>query len=223
MHAFLFLRSNTQLLPFPSPPSFTPRRLLARSDETRPADLFGFSVSNKEQKKILADIESGSQKFGRKFLTRQPSKRATYQHTSNNNDASAITNEDAITPVAVPVGTASDPLPPPEPTQEDRRGRKSTSSNRPRIGKRTSSMKRAYNYFFGGVDPKTQQPPSPTSPVTSPVNAEATTTPAKDDANVAAAAGVQTPPDTPAQATHNGENGIRLVRDDNAEDSGAGK
>ena len=70
----------------------------------------------------------------------------------------------------------------PEPEEEDRKGRKSTSSNRPKLLKRSSSMKRAYNYFFGGPSPA---PPSPTTP-TDASNTEASR------------AAPDTPPKTPA-------------------------
>lgn len=132
--------------------------------------------SAKEQKQILADINAGSQKIGRKLLAKPPGhKRAKSSET--------------ITPVTVLS---------PEPEQEDRRGRKSTSSNRPKLPKRTNSMRRAYNYFFGGSQPA---PPSPTSPVT----AATAQSPKKDGEheheheNVSRDAGLDTPPKTPAQ------------------------
>jgi hypothetical protein len=131
------------------------------------------SVPNKEQKQILADINAGSQKFGRKLLSRQPSHR---RDKSN----------ETITPVTVL----------PEQQQEDRRGRKSTNSTRPKLPKRNSSMRRAYNYFFGGV-PQPEQPPSPTSPVVTEAHAEAVRSPKDDDRSVRNV-GVDTPPQTPA-------------------------
>lgn len=132
------------------------------------------SVSNKEQKQILADINAGSQKFGRKLLSRNPS------HRRDRGD-------ETITPVTVL----------PEQQQEERRGRKSTNSTRPKLPKRTSSMRRAYNYFFGGV-PHPEQPPSPTSPVVTEANAEAVRSPKGDDKS-ARNVGVDTPPQTPAR------------------------
>jgi hypothetical protein len=136
------------------------------------------SVSNKEQKQILADINAGSQKFGRKLLSRQPSHRRDK-------------GTETITPVTVL----------PEQQQEDRRGRQSTNSTRPKLPKRNSSMRRAYNYFFGGV-PQPEQPPSPTSPVVTEAHAEAVKSP-KDDDKSARNVGVDTPPQTPAhEASH---------------------
>lgn len=135
------------------------------------------SASAKEQKQILADINAGSQKFGRKLLVKPGHKRGKSNET--------------ITPVTVL-------SPEPEQQQEDRRGRKSTSSQRPGIPKRTSSMRRAYNYFFGGSSSGTPaQPPSPTSPVTP----ENVTSPKEEDKNVSRDAGVDTPPQTPARDT----------------------
>lgn len=142
------------------------------------------SVSNKEQKQILADLNAGSQKFGRKLLSRQPSHR---RDKSN----------DTITPVTVL---------PEQQQQEERRGRKSTNSTRPKLPKRTSSMRRAYNYFFGGVTP--QEPPSPTSPVVTEANVEAVKSTKNDDRDV----GVDTPPQTPAQ-----DASVRLVGGNDAE------
>ena len=132
-----------------------------------------YSASTKEQKQILADINAGSQKFGRKLLSRTPSQRA-----GNNNDH--------ITPVTVL----------PEQQQEERRGRKSTNSTRPKLAKRTSSMRRAYNYFFG-AGPQPEEPPSPTSPVVTEAHAEAVKT--SNDDEPTRNVGVDTPPQTPAR------------------------
>ena len=148
-----------------------------------------FSVSNKEQKQILADLNAGSQKFGRKLLSRQPSRRDK--------------SNELITPVTVlPEQQQQQPQP-----QEERRGRFSTNSNRPKLPKRTSSMRRAYNYFFAGSAP--QEPPSPTSPVVTEANVEAVKPSTRDgerDVNV------DTPPQTPAQ-----DASVRLVGGNDAE------
>ena len=134
------------------------------------------SVNAKEQKQILADIERGSKLFGRKFLDRKPSQKRGQ-------------SSDNITPVTVL-------SPEPQTEQEERRGRKSTNSQRPGLPKRTSSMKRAYNYFFGSAP--AQQPMSPTSPVTT----EAVKASQQDGKNGSRDAGVDTPPQTPAQEAH---------------------
>jgi hypothetical protein len=131
------------------------------------------SATAKEQKQILADIERGSKLFGRKFLEKKP-----HQKPGR--------SDETVTPVTV--------LSPELPTdQEERRGRKSTNSQRPGLPKRTSSMKRAYNYFFGGAP--SQQPLSPTSPVTT----EPAKAPQQDSTNGTRDAAVDTPPHTPAQ------------------------
>lgn len=129
------------------------------------------SVSSKEQKQILADIQSGSQKFGRR-LTRPSQKRER--------------SGDLLVPVTV-TGEAAE--------QQERRGRKSTSSQRPGLPKRTNSMKRAYNYFFGGGQP-VPVPPSPTAPVTT----TDTTAPSKIE-EAPRDNGIDTPPDTPHEAS----------------------
>jgi hypothetical protein len=63
-------------------------------------------------------------------------------------------------------------------------------------------MKRAYNYFFGGVEPKSAEP---TSPVISTVNADAV----KSSKMVSEDEGLDTPPQTPGRAVQSGENGTR--------------
>jgi len=80
--------------------------------------------------------------------------------------------------------------------QEERRGRKSTNSSRPKLPKRTSSMRKAYNYFFAATP---QQPPSPTSPVVSEAVAQAIGSYPRDDDESAHNVGVDTPPRTPAR------------------------
>jgi hypothetical protein len=134
------------------------------------------SVSSKEQKQILADIQSGSQKFGRR-LTRRPSVRPSER---------LVNNGDIIVPVTV-TGEAAE--------QQDRRGRKSTSSQRPGLPKRTSSMKRAYNYFFGGGQP-VPVPSEPTEPVTT-----TDTAPPSKIEEAPRENGIDTPPDTPHEAS----------------------
>ncbi|KAF2848726.1 hypothetical protein T440DRAFT_152578 [Plenodomus tracheiphilus IPT5] len=128
------------------------------------------SSNSREQKQILADIQSGTQKFSRRLLPPR-----TISNKSKHGDN--------IVPVAAIDGT-----------QEDRRGRKSTSSVRPGLPKRTSSMKRAYNYFFGGAQP-IPAPPAPTSPLTT----TDVTAPSKDDP-LPQDRGVDTPPETPREA-----------------------
>lgn len=62
-------------------------------------------------------------------------------------------------------------------------------------------MRRAYNYFFGGVAP--QEPASPTSPVVTEANVEAVKSTKPDEARDV---GVDTPPQTPArEASHAAE------------------
>jgi hypothetical protein len=120
------------------------------------------SATARETKQILADINAGSQKVRRKLLS-PGHKRGNSQST--------------ITPVTVLN---------PEPDDDDeRKGRKSTSSNRPKLLKRSSSMKRAYNYFFGGPSPAPPSPSTPTDP-SKPADAEASR------------AAPDTPPKTPA-------------------------
>jgi hypothetical protein len=142
------------------------------------------SVNAKEQKQILADINAGSQKFGRKLLAKPP---GTHRRGKSN---------ETITPVTV----LSPELPP---EQEERRGRRSTNSQRPKLPKRTSSMKRAYNYFFGGH----QAPPSPTTPVTAaadtPSTPDGSNTGKRDEPEPATTRDApDTPPETPGRETH---------------------
>lgn len=92
-------------------------------------------------------------------------------------------NPDQIIPVTITAEAAQ---------QEDRRGRKSTSSVRPGIPKRTSSMKRAYNYFFGAAAPV----PASAAP---PVTTTEATPPSKEDVRPYDN-GVDTPPETPREA-----------------------
>ena len=139
----------------PKPPLTPPRR-----------------ASSREQKQILADINTGSQKFSRRLLPPR-----TISNKRNG----------TIDPLPAPItGEASQ--------QEERRGRKSTSSLRPGLPKRTSSMKRAYNYFFGGPAPvpATAEPATPavTTDATPPSKVESST---QDN-------GVDTPPETPREA-----------------------
>jgi hypothetical protein len=130
-------------------------------------------ASSREQKQILADIQSGSQKFSRRLLP---------PRTISSNKRN---------------GTI-DPLPAPitgeESQQEERRGRKSTNSLRPGLPKRTSSMKRAYNYFFGGPAPV----PATASPATPSVTTDAT--PPSKAESTQQDNGVDTPPETPREA-----------------------
>ncbi|KAA8611846.1 hypothetical protein PtrV1_13722 [Pyrenophora tritici-repentis] len=132
-----------------------------------------YEVSSKEQKQILADIQSGSQKFSRRLLP------------PRSQDNRRARNGDTIVPVTV-TGEASQ--------QEERRGRKSTSSGRPGLPKRTSSMKRAYNYFFGGAAPL----PAPAEP-TSPLVTTDATPPTKAESIRQQDNGVDTPPETPRE------------------------
>lgn len=130
------------------------------------------SASTKEQKQILADIQSGSQKFGRRLTRPSVQKREK--------------SGDNIVPVTV-LGDAPE-------QQQERRGRRSLNSQRPGLPKRTSSMKRAYNYFFGGGQPA----PVPSSP-TAPVTTTDTTAPSKVE-DAPRENGIDTPPETPREA-----------------------
>lgn len=131
------------------------------------------SGSSREQKQILADIQSGSQKFSRRLL---PPRTQSHKREKSG---------DTLVPVTV-LGEGS--------PQPERRGRVSTNSARPGLPKRTSSMKRAYNYFFGGAQPA----PAPASPTT-PLTTTDTTAPSKDEP-AARDNGVDTPPETPREA-----------------------
>jgi hypothetical protein len=131
------------------------------------------SASTREQKQILADIQSGSQKFGRRLSNRNV--------TGHRREKSG----DTLIPVTILGSEASG-------SSEDRRGRKSTNSQRPGLLKRSSSMKKAYNYFFGGGQP-VPAPAEPSSPVTSRVTA------APKDEDLPRESGIDTPPETPRE------------------------
>ncbi|OCK84300.1 hypothetical protein K432DRAFT_131387 [Lepidopterella palustris CBS 459.81] len=96
------------------------------------------STTRDVTKQVLADINAGSQKARRKLLSNNPPS----SHKRGNSYST-------ITPVTI--------LDPQE--NGSREGRTSTSSSRPRFPRRSSSMRRAYNYFFGG-------PTAPTTPTT---------------------------------------------------------
>ncbi|KAH8631454.1 hypothetical protein IG631_13137 [Alternaria alternata] len=133
-----------------------------------------YEASSREQKQILADIQSGSQKFSRRLLP---------PRTISNNKRGGVVEPFAPVPTT---GEQSQP--------EERRGRKSTSSLRPGLPKRTSSMKRAYNYFFGGPAPV----PATASPATPAVTTDATPPSVVESSKTDN--GVDTPPETPREA-----------------------
>ena len=131
------------------------------------------SAAAKETRQILADINAGSDKVHRKFFS------------SHRRDHSGHT--------LVPV-TVLDPAPADD---ADRKGRKSTSSARPKLPKRSSSMRRAYHYFFGAPS----APHSPPAQDDAPRSPPAAATDAPSHENGSASSAARDAPATPPAAT----------------------
>lgn len=144
-----------------------------------------FSATAKEQKQILADIESGSSKFGRKLHSARPP-----QAHRNQSGLSQKSSQDTVAAAT-------------ERAVEDTgsRGRKSTNTTRPGLPKRTSSMRRAYNYFFGSAGAP------PTSPTTAVTTTEAHAPAPSKSRPTTGDNGIDTPPETPRDALSGADSG----------------